>query len=964
MTVAVPSRRGLPGFLNADIRELAEAYVLRRAGGLVLDSWAEMGMRTRSEPMQTLLDRQRERALLDELLGDLRSGRGRALVVRGEAGVGKSALLEYVTGAAADMRLARAAGVESEMELAFASLHLLCGPLLDRLAGLPGPQRDALGIAFGLREGAAPDHFLVGLAVLTLLSEVAEDRPLLCVIDDAQWLDRASAQVLAFAARRLLAEPVGLVFAARDPGEQFGRLADLEVRGLPYQDARTLLGSVVRSRLDERVRDRILAEADGNPLALLELPRGLSPAQLAGGLGLAGAQGVPARIEAGYRRRLEALPAGTRLLMLVAAAEPVGDPVLVRAAAGRLEIPASAAAAAEADGLVEIGTRVRFRHPLVRSAVYSSASLAERRAAHLALAEVTDRDGDPDRRAWHLAAAAPGPDEQVAAELQRAAGGAQARGGMAAAAAFLQRAAELTAEPVRRAERALAAAQASLQAGALNAAAELLAMAVAGPLSELQQARAALLRGQIAFASGGGSDAPALLVKAAKQLEPLDITLARQTYLDAWLAAMIAGPFAGAGDLHEVSRAARSAPPPAGAPSPSDLLLDGLAVLVTEGRAEAAPLLRRAARVFAEEEVSMAEWLRWGFLGVVAAVMVWDEQRWQTIEVRQLRSCREAGLLAQLALFVNSAAIHMTWCGDFAAADSLVAEAEAIAAATGIRFAPFAAVWLAGFRGAEAEATPLIEAVIKDSRATGQGLAFQECLRFSAVLYNGLGRYELAVTWAQQASEQVPELFTSMWVLPELIEAASRTGRAQLAADALGRLAEATSVAQTDWGQGIYARSRALVSDGEDAEVWYRKAVDRLSRTALRPELARAHLVYGEWLRREGRRADAREQLHTAHDMFDAIGMEAFAERARRELAASGLAVRRPTTQTHDQLTPQEAQIAQLARAGMSNPEIAAQLFLSVRTIEWHLRKVFTKLQISSRGQLQRALLGSGRDTT
>jgi DNA-binding CsgD family transcriptional regulator len=520
----------------------------------------------------------------------------------------------------------------------------------------------------------------------------------------------------------------------------------------------------------------------------------------------------------------------------------------------------------------------------------------------------------------------------------------------------LQRAAEFTSEPALRAERALAAARASLEAGALDAAAELLAMAVARPLDEFQQARAALLRGQIAFASGGGSDAPALLVKAAKQLEPLDAALARQTYLDAWLAAMFAGRFAGAGDLHEVSRAARSAAPPADTPSPSDLLLDGLAVLVTEGRAEAAPRLRRAAQVFAEEEISMAERLRWGFLAVVAAIMVWDEQRWHTIEVRQLRSCREAGLLAQLVIYVNSMAILMTWCGNFAAAASLVAEAEAIAAATGTRFAPFAALWLAGFRGAEAEATPLIEAVIKDSRATGQGLAIQESQRFSAVLYNGLGRYESAVAQAQPASEQAPELFTSMWALPELIEAASRTGQTQLAADALGRLAEATSVAQTDWGEGIYARSRALLSDGEDAEVWYRQAVDRLSRTALRPELARAHLLYGEWLRRDGRRAEARAQLRTAHGMFEAIGMEAFAERAGRELAASGETVRRRTTETNDQLTPQEAQIAQLARAGMSNPEIAAQLFLSVRTVEWHLRKVFTKLEIRSRLQLQRAL--------
>ena len=505
-------------------------------------------MPTGDEPALSLLDRQRERATLQDLLRELRSGRGQALVVRGEAGVGKSALLEYMVGAAAGMQVARVAGVESEMELAFASLHLLCAPLLDRLERLPVPQRDALAVAFGLREGGTPDRFMVGLAVLTLLSEAAGKRPLLCLIDDAQWLDRASAQVLAFVARRLLAEPVGLVFAARDPGEQLRGLTDLEVQGLPEQEARTLLHSVIRFRLDERVRDRILAEANGNPLALLELPRGLRPEELAGGFGLTGV--VPARIEAGFRRRLAALPGDTRSLMLVAALESVGDSIVVWQAADQLGIPASAATAAEADGLLEIGTGVRFRHPLVRSAVYSAASLPERRAAHRALAEVTDRDRDADRRAWHLAAAASGPDGEVAAELERSASRAQARGGMAAAAAFLRRSVGLTAEPGRRCERALKAAQASLQAGAFEAAAEMLSIAAGGPLDELQQADVDLLRGQIAFAAGAGGDAPALLVKAARRFELLDAGVARQTYLDAWFAALFAAKFAGAVDLH------------------------------------------------------------------------------------------------------------------------------------------------------------------------------------------------------------------------------------------------------------------------------------------------------------------------------------------------------------------------------------------------------------------------------
>jgi DNA-binding CsgD family transcriptional regulator len=914
-----------------------------------------MGMQARSKPAPALLGRQREREALDGLIEDLRSGRGWALVVRGEAGVGKSALLEYAAGAA-DVRVVRAVGVESEMELAFASLHQLCAPLLDRLERLPAPQRDALGIAFGLRGGGAPDRFLAGLAALTLLSETAEERPLLCLVDDAQWLDRASAQALAFVARRLLAERVGLMFAARDPGEELRGLPDLEVQGLQNEDARALLRSVVRVRLDERVRDRILAETKGNPLALLELPRGLSPTQLAGGFGLAGAQAVPARIEDSFRRRLEALPAGTRLLLLVAAAEPVGDPVLVWRAAERLGIAASAAAAAEADGLLEIGTQVRFRHPLVRSAVYRSAGLPERRAAHLALAEVTDRELDPDRRAWHLAAAAPGPDEEAASELERSAGRAQARGGVAAAAAFLQRAVALTREPARRSERALAAAQANLQAGAFDAALELLTTAEAGPLDELQHARVDLLRGQIAFASSAGSEAPALLLKAAKRIEPLDVALARHTYLDAWLAAEFAGRFASAGDLHEVSRAARSAPPPTCAPRPSDVLLDGLAVLVTEGRAAAAPLLRRAARMFTEE-ASTEEGLRWGWAGApIAPGTLWDEEYWHTMTGRRLQSVREAGLLVHFPIFVNSMAALATWRGDFTTAASLIAEADAIAEATGTRFAPYAAVLLAGFRGSEAEASQLIEAVRKAARVAGLGFGIQYCQWVSGILYNGLGRYERALPEAQEASEQEPELDLSAFALPELIEAASRTGQTRLAAGSLERLAEATTTGQTDWGLGIYARSRALLSEGEAAAGSYREAIERLSRTRLRPELARAHLLYGEWLRREGRRADARAQLRTAHDMFAAIGMEAFAGRARRELAATGETARKRTVEARDTLSPQEAQIAGLARGGLSNPEIAARLFLSPRTVEYHLRKVFSKLQISSRHQLEQAL--------
>ena len=904
--------------------------------------------------MPTLLNRETERAVLDGLLADLRSGRGRALVVRGEAGVGKSALLEYVAGAAADMRLARAVGVESEMELAFASMHQLCAPLLDRLEVLPGPQRDALEIAFGLRAGTAPDRFLIGLAVLTLLSEMAEERPLLCVIDDAQWLDRASAQVLAFAARRLLAEPVGLIFAAREPGEQFRGLADLEVRGLADQEARALLRSAARFRLDERVQDRILAEADGNPLALLELPHGLDPAQLAGGFGLVGARAVPARILEGFGRRLAALPGDTRSLLLVAAAEPTGDPVLVWRAAGRLGIPASAAEAAWADGLLQIGTRVRFRHPLVRSAVYSAAAPQERRAAHLALAVVTDRDRDPDRRAWHLAAAASGPDEEVAAELVRSAGRAQARGGMAAAAAFLQRAAELTREPARRSERALAAAQASIQAGALDTADQLLNIALAGPLDEFQSARADWLHGQIAFASGPGGDAPVLLLKAAKRLEPLSLDLARQTYVDAWQAGVFAGYLAGAGDLVEVSRAARALPPPAHPPRPVDLLLDGLALMITDGPAAAAPVLRQATTAFASADIPVQESLQWGWLVRVADRSLWDEEG-RRLTVRQVQLAREVGALDQLPILLNMMAMDAVWGGDFTAAASLVAEAAAVCEATGSRLAPFAAMMLASFRGREAEAAPLIRSAIEEGTAAGQGVAVTYAHWVAAILYSGLGRYPEALAAAQQASEH-KHPYVSAWTLPELIAAAVHAGDLRTAGEALDRLAERTRAGGTEEGRGVEARCRALLSEGKAADECYREAVDRLSRTGFRPELARAHLLYGEWLHREDRRPDAREQLRAAHDMFAAIGMEAFAERARGELAATGETIRRRTADTHGELTPQEAQVARLARTGLSNPEIATQLFLSPRTVEYHLGKVFAKLDITSRRQLRQAL--------
>jgi DNA-binding CsgD family transcriptional regulator len=903
-----------------------------------------------------LLGRLPERAALSQLLDAARAGRSGVLVMHGEPGIGKTALLEHAIESAAGLRVARVAGVESEMELAFAALQQLCAPMLDKLEGLPDPQREALGIAFGLKTGTAPDRFLVGLATLSLLSEAAEQQPMLCVIDDAQWLDRASAQALAFVARRLLAEPVALVFATREPGEEFRGLPELLVGGLREGDARELLTSVIRGPLDERVRDRLVAETRGNPLALLELPRGVRPADLAGGFGLPGVAGLPGRIEDSFRRRLEALPAATQRLMLVAAAEPAGEAALVWRAAELLGIGAGAVAPATDAGLLAIGERVTFRHPLVRSAAYRAASPPERRAAHQALASATDPQADPDRRAWHRAQATLEPDEEVASELEHSAGRAQARGGLAAAAAFLERAAALTLDPASRAERALAAAQATCQAGAFSATLGLLATAEAGPPDQFRRARADLLRGQIAFASGRGSDAPPLLLKAAGQFERLDSRLARETYLDALAAAIFAGRLALGGGMREVAEAALAAPPPPGPARGPDLLLDGLALLVTKGYPAGAPVIRRAVSAFRGTDISTEEGLRWLWLACHAAGIVWDYASWDVLSDRQVKLARDAGALIPFPIAFNTrAGVHL-FAGEFTEAASMVAQAESVTEATGSSIAPYGALALAVFRGREAQAAQLIQTATDDVGRRGEGGALSFVQWAAAVLCNSLGRYEEALAAAQRASEDSPAVQFASWALVELIEASARSAVPERAAGAVRKVSDIARACGTEWALGIEARSRALVSDGEDAGNLYREAIDRFGRTRLRVELGRAHLVYGEWLRRQRRRRDAGDQLSRAYEIFDSAGAAAFAERARIELRASGGQARERAVETRDPLTAQEAVIARLAGDGASNPEIAAQLFISRATVAYHLRKVFTKLGVSSRSQLAPAL--------
>jgi DNA-binding CsgD family transcriptional regulator len=902
----------------------------------------------------TLRGRDAECATLDRLFEAVRGGESRALVVRGEPGVGKTALLDYSIGSAPDLRVLRAAGVESEMELAFASLQHLCAPLLDRLERLPGPQQDALRVAFGLSGGQAPDRFLVGLAALSLLSEVAEERPLLCVLDDAQWLDGASALALAFVARRLLAEPLALVFVTRQPIAALGGLPELVLEGVGDADAGVLLDSAIPGPLDERVRETIIAETRGNPLALLELPRAMTLAELAGGFALAGALPLTDRIRQGFLRRVRSLPPDSQRLLLTAAAEPLGDVTLLWRASERLGVGPNAVWPAEAAGLVEVGARVRFRHPLVRSAIYRAAAPPDRWEAHRALAEATDPEADPDRRAWHRAHAAAGLDEAVAGELERSAERAQRRGGVAAMAAFLERAAELTPDPGRRGARALAAAQAKLDAGAPEAAQALLATAELTPLDELQRARMQRLRAQIAFALRRGSDAPALLLDAATRLVPLDPGLARETCLEALAAAIFAGRLGNGRDLLRVVRAA----PPAQPPAASDLLLNGLATLVTQGYAAAVAPLRAALEAFRQDDGHSPANDRWLWLACRVAADLWENEIWAELTASGVRRARETGALSVLPMAAtHRAGVHLHAAGEYDEASALLDEAYAVAQATHTAPLVQARQMVAAWRGDEARALELIEAGRKDTPVRGQGMTLSMIECANAVLLNGLGRYEEALAPAQRACAQ-DDLSLYALSLVELIEAAVRSNRPELAAAALERLSERTRASGTDWALGIEARSRALLTDSPAAEPLYQEAVERLARGRLAPHLARAQLVYGEWLRRENRRLDARAQLRAAYDTFSRIGAEGFAKRARRELSATGETARKRLDATRGVLTAQEAQIARLARDGLSNPEIGAQLFISPRTVQYHLRKVFQKLDISSRNQLGRIPAG------
>ena len=912
-------------------------------------------------PPPAMFGRAGELEILRRLIAKARSGRSAVLVVRGEPGIGKTELLRQLSAEASGFWIARVAGVESEMELPFAGLYQLCAPMLGRLGSLAEPQRRGLSVAFGLAPGESPDRFLVALAALSLMAESAEEQPMLCIVDDAQWLDQASAQVLGFIGRRLLAEPVALVFATRAPApgdpapDHLAGLPELRLGGLDDQSAAALLATVASGPLDESVRARILEETHGHPLALLELYRGRSAADLAGGFALPGARDLPERIEHQYAVRLAELPEDVRRLVLLAAADPAGDPALILRAARLLGLETGTVNLAAAASLLRFGANVRFRHPLVRSAAYRAAAADERRAVHEALAGATDPLTDPDRRAWHRAHAAAGPDEPVARELVNSAGRARRRGGVAAAAAFWERAVALTPDPGERAARALTAAAAKYAAGDFEAAQALLVTAELGPPGELSRASVQRMRAQIAFALRRGADAPPLMLQAAQRLQSLDAELARQTYLEAMVAAIYAGRLARGQDAKQVARAARSATAGPSGPEPaphSQLLIHGLAVRLADGYVAAAPVLKEALRRYRAQPQEL-DWL--SVSGNMVAMDLWDDEAWFELADRQARLARANGTLSWLPFALDYLAEFHVQAGELSKAAALLMEREHVDQGTREATLPYVPLLLAAWRGDAPGAAELAGEMTRGAVDRGEGAALTYTDYARAVLCNGLGDYRPAAEAAHAASS-VDEIVISPWALYELVEAAARSDqrdRARAAADQLSELAAASG---SNWARGAAARSRALVTGGRAAEEGYREAIELLGGTPMAAHLARARLVYGEWLRRENRRIDARGQLRAAFDALAPMGAEAFAERARRELQATGEKVRKRDDDTRADLTPQEEEIARLADEGRTNQEIGAQLFIGRRTVEWHLSKVFAKLDISSRRELEQAL--------
>ncbi|WP_217575022.1 AAA family ATPase [Streptomyces sp. GbtcB7] len=910
----------------------------------------------------SLIGRSPELLLINSVLAAVQTGESRALVLRGVPGVGKTALLGYAAQTAADMRIARATGVESEMTLAYAGVHQLVAPYLEQLGSLPDPQRDALEAVLGLGASRSTGRLLVGLAVFTLLSNTASATPLLCVVDDAQWLDRESAEVLAFVARRGQADAIGLLFAVREPTDRplpFDGLAEHVVNGLDPDAARELLESAAAGTTEKRVQERLIADTGGNPLALLELAAHLAPDQLTGRATLPEALPIGERLEQAFLKRVRTLPSGTQTFLLLAAADPTGDPGLVLRAAASLGIGPETAAPAEALGLVSLTDGLSFRHPLLRSAVYGAARSEQRRQARYALAEATDPAADPDRRAWHRAAAVTGPDNAVADELEASADRARRRGGLSTASAYLNRAARLTSDPHRRAARYLAAAEAQITAGGVDAGAQLLEQAEDRTCVDgHNRAQALLLRGVVEMARGEAARAAPVLAESARVFEPLDVPRAAWAQLLSFQAVMYTGRYGPQGDLMAAARRARSS---ARSPRPTatELFLDAFATGFIDGPDAAVPVLRRAIHALGPEEAGPVM-----EMATYAAVQLWEDDTLDVVSRRHLHITRMLGGLTMLPLALNAVAVSEIVGGRIALAEALHEELHDIRRIIddpGIigEVAPGEPM-VAALRGDEERTRSLAGAIARHAATHRLGPLADVAAHGLGVLELGLGHYPAAMEHLRFAMDGPPS-FVATSALPDLVESAMRSDERETAAKAADLLSLTTLSSGTPYALGIEARSRALFATGAEAEQLHRTAIDHLRRTRAAVHLARAHHLYGEWLRRARQRREAREQLRTAHELFVSMGAAAFAERARAELEATGAHARRRSSDVDlNTLTPQEAHIARLAAEGAPNAEIAAQLYVSRRTVESHLTKIYAKLGVHSRTQLAGIVLRGG----
>ncbi|MEU4556943.1 AAA family ATPase [Actinoplanes sp. NPDC023936] len=909
----------------------------------------------------TFLGRHHERAVLRELVEGARGATGDAILVTGPAGIGKTALVaETIAEVTGGVRVLQTAGAQYEMELPFAALQQLLQPLVGGIESLPEPQARAVASALGTGETVSPATVLVALGTLNLLTWAARERPVICVVDDTHWLDDASSQVLAFVVRRLSGAAVSVIFMAREPltSDALSGVTVLRLRGLEDADARTLLRTGLRAPLDPRVRDRILAEAQGNPLALLELPRSADLGALAGGFGVPGTARLPRTLEVGFQDRLERLPAQARRFLLVASADPTGDPVVVWRAARHLGLDPVAASHGVDAGLIQIDIRIRFRHPLVRSAIYESATVDDRRAVHDALAVATDPLVDPERRAWHAAQAAAEPDEQLADELERLANRARSRGGLAASGAFLEQAAALTPDTGSQARRLLAAARARHECGDFGRALRLVAAAEATVQDPVLQARAQVVRARVAFDRGRDEPAVRGLIAAARAIGPFDVLFGRDVLFDALAAATLMGRFATWSLTLDLAEAVRDLPVDDERTRPLDRLLDPLIACISGGKADPGAIRPVLAHYLeygskagqadrAVERFDIGEL----WLACQAAQDIWDDQIFIALSRQQLDYARDNGALAGMPIALTHRALSLIHEGRFPPAQRLVDEGYAISAEIGAPRMAFVDMAIAAWQGDRQRVRELTEQAMADATARDEGRLLTAAEYATAVSLNGMGEFAAAAD-ACRTAVHLDEPSFPPWLIPEFVEGAARSGRPQDALEVVERLERVAAEMDTDWGTGTALYVRALISAGEQADTAYREAIKRLARTTRRIDLARARLAYGEWLAGEERKGEAREQLEAAHEMFLAMGARDFAGRASRALRAATGVVRRPNA-GEAALTAAEQAVTRLVARGATSKEAAAELFISPRTVDAHLRSIFAKLGVKSRRELR-----------